>query len=141
MEKGAGMMNNRPSSTMMMHGSSTAAMINGNGEPVIGGNITAISGNSVTVTTKTNIVYTIDASTAKIVKNGTTTAIANIATGDAVVVQGTVNGTSVTASSIIDQGAAMTPASSTMGMTTGTKASVGGFFGKIGSFFQHLFGF
>jgi len=112
--------------------------IQGNGEPVIAGNITAISGSALTVTNASNVTYTIDVSNAKIVKNGTTTTLSAVATGDAVVVQGTVNGTSVTASSVIDQGIKST---TTGGTPMGGGAAGGGFFGMIGSFFKHLFGF
>ncbi len=123
-------------------GASSTPPITGNGEPVVGGTITTISGNTLTVTNASNVTYAIDVSGATIVKNGTSTAIANLSTGDSVVVQGTVNGTSVTASSVIDQGVKAASASST------TKSSGGGFgfgfggiFGAIGGFFQHLFGF
>jgi hypothetical protein len=49
----------------------------------------------------------------------------------------------VTASSIIDQGAKVANASSTNGQSHGggIGAGLGGFFGAIGGFFQHLFGF
>jgi hypothetical protein len=117
--------------------------ITGNGEPVIGGAVTAISGTSITVTNASNVTYTIDASGATIVKNGTSSAIGSVAVGDNLVVQGTVNGNAVTASSVIDQGAKGTNASSTApkgGAGFGLGA-FGGFFGSIGGFFKHLFGF
>jgi hypothetical protein len=120
-------------------GSSTPSTlpIQGNGEPVVGGSITAISGNTLTVTNASNVTYSVDATNAKILKNGTTTAITSVATGDNVVVQGTVNGASVTASSVLDQGSV----SQATG-TPGTKpAGSGGFLGAIGGFFKHLFGF
>lgn len=121
----------RPTGTMQM----PPSPIQGNGEPVVGGSITAINGSTLTVTNKSNVTYTIDASSATIIKNGTSTAITNMATGDNVVVQGTVNGTSVTASSVIDQGSSTTAAGA-----PSSKPSFG-FFGMIGSFFKHLFGF
>lgn len=114
---------------------SSTPPIQGNGQPVIAGNIASISGTTLTVTNASNITYTIDASSAKIVKGGTTTTVSGIAVGDAVIVQGAVNGTAITASSVIDQGVA-NHASAT--------ANVGlhlGFFGSIGNFFKHLFGF
>lgn len=116
---------------------SSTPPIQGNGEPVVGGSITAISGTTLTVTNASNVTYTIDASQAKIVKNGTTTTISDVATGDNVVVQGTVNGTSVAASSVIDQGAG------SQGGTSQTNKAPSGFsfFGAIGNFFKHLFGF
>ncbi|HQT82724.1 MAG: hypothetical protein B7W98_00575 [Parcubacteria group bacterium 20-58-5] len=110
--------------------------ITGNGEPIIGGNVAAVSGDSITVTNQSNLTYTVDVTNATVTKPGVTSATtANIAVGDRVVVQGTVNGTSVTASSVIDQG---TPPSTASGTTP---AHGGGFFGAIGGFFAHLFGF
>jgi Domain of unknown function (DUF5666) len=126
-----------------MHGatSTMASPITGNGEPVVGGSITAINGTTLTVTNTSNVTYTIDASAATIVKNGTSTAITNLSTGDNVIVQGTVNGTSVTASSVIDQGVK----AGASGSATSTSSHGGGFgagfFGAIGGFFAHLFGF
>jgi hypothetical protein len=119
------------------------ALIQGNGEPVIGGSITTISGTTLTVTNASNVTYTIDAASTTIVKNGTSTAIANIAVGDNVIVQGVVNGNSVAASSIIDQGAKGANSSSANGSSTKPKGGggFGGIFSAIGGFFQHLFGF
>jgi hypothetical protein len=124
---------------------STAQLpIQGNGEPVIAGAVTAVSGSSITVTNASNVTYTIDASSATLVKGGTTSTLASVAVGDELVVQGTVNGTSVTASSVIDQGAKMGNASSTTGavsVRTNAGFGFGGIFSAIGGFFQHLFGF
>lgn len=115
--------------------------IQGNGEPVIGGNVTAINGTTLTVTNASNVTYTIDAANTTVVRNGTTTALSSVAVGDSVIVQGTVNGTSVTASSIIDHQANASSASQGKGLGGGITAGIGGFFGSIGGFFQHLFGF
>jgi len=122
---------------------STTPIIQGNGEPVIGGNVTAISGTTLTVTNASNVTYTISAASATVVVKGVSSTIASIAVGDNVVVQGTVNGNSMTASSILDQGAKPANVSSTNGQphAGGFGASVGGFFGSIGGFFSHLFGF
>jgi len=115
-----------------------ASPIQGNGEPVIAGSITAIVGDTLTVTNTSNVVYTVDATNANIVKSGTTSTVADMATGDNVVVQGAVNGMSVTASSIIDQ-----ENGSRGSATPGTPSAVphANFLGAIGSFFKHLFGF
>jgi type V secretory pathway adhesin AidA len=114
-------------------------VIQGNGEPVIAGTISAMNGDTLTVSNKSNITYTVDATNATIsVKNAKST-LSAVSVGDNVVVQGTVNGTAVTASSVIDQGAAKTSASGS-GSTSGTKG-MGGFFGSIGSFFKKIFGF
>lgn len=120
-----------------MGGKGTGPSITGNGEPVVGGTISAISGNSVTITNKSNVTYTIDAASATIEKGNATSSISSLAVGDNVVVQGTVNGSSVTASSIIDSGAAQ----GSSGNAGGPKGFFGGFLGGIGSFFHNLFGF
>ncbi|HUC88697.1 MAG TPA: hypothetical protein VMR49_01565 [Candidatus Paceibacterota bacterium] len=102
-------------------------IVQGNGEPVIAGNVTAVSGETVTITNKSNVTYTIDATNAKIQKGNATGTIASITVGDNVIAQGTINGTAMTASSIIDQVSA--------------KKESKGFFGAIGSFFSRIFGF
>ena len=112
---------------------SSTSPIQGNGEPVIAGSISAVNGTTLTVTNASNVTYTVDASNAKIVKGGATIAATGVATGDSVVVQGTVNGTNVTASSVIDQGSNAAPRA--------PPAVASGFFGSIGNFFKHLFGF
>ena len=106
----------------------------GNGEPVIAGTISAISGSTLTVTNKSNVVYTVDVTNAKIAQGLNTITISNLATGDMVVIQGTVNGNSITASTVIDQ---TKPANT----TTGSGQPHKGFFGAIGSFFGRIFGF
>jgi hypothetical protein len=120
-------------------GTSTSASqtppITGNGQPVVAGTVTAVNGTSLTITNKSNVTYTIDATNAKIVEGQNTITVSSVAVGDMLVVQGTVSGNSVTASSVIDQKTATT----TTGTTTQTKSK--GFFGSIGSFFSHLFGF
>lgn len=120
-------------------------LVKGNGEPIVGGSVVAISGTTFTVTNASNVTYTIDAASTTVVKNGTSTAIGNIAVGDNVLVQGTVNGSSVTAYSIIDQGARNTNSSSTNASSSKARGNGfgldGGFFGAIGGFFRHLFGF
>ncbi len=114
------------------HATSTPLFV-GNGQPIVAGNVSVINGSSITVTNKSNVTYTVDASSAKILSGQNSAAtIANIAVGDSVVVQGTVNGTAVTATTILDQAK---PA------TTPKKGMMGNFFGGIGSFFGHLFGF
>lgn len=114
---------------------STTPAFSGNGEPVVAGNVSSINGSSVTITNKSNVTYTIDASNAKIVEGQDSTAsVSNIAVGDSLVVQGAVNGNAVIATTIIDQ----THPNAT---STPKKGMLGGFFGGIGAFFSHLFGF
>ena len=118
-----------------------APVIQGNGQPVIGGNITAVNGSILTVANKSNVTYTVDATNATIEKGNAVSSITAVAVGDNVIVQGTVNGTSVTASSVIDSGANTAPANSTNAASNIHQGDMGGFFGGIVSFFHKLFGF
>ena len=99
--KFAGASSTRPTSS-----STPEIAIKGNGEPVVGGDVTAISGTTLTITNTSNVTYTIDAASATVVVKGASSTLGNVAMGDTLVVQGTVNRTvrSGTASSIIDQG-------------------------------------
>jgi hypothetical protein len=116
-------------------------MSSGNGQPIIGGTVSAVGGATITITNK-SAAYTIDASSAKITKNGAAGSISDIATGDSILAQGTVNGTSVTAVNVTDNGAANSGANMNGTTTDSTPGSHPmGFFGRIGSFFAHLFGF
>ncbi len=114
--------------------------IQGNGQPVVGGNITAITGaTAFTVVNTSNVTYQIDAASTTIIKNGTSSPFTSLMVGDTVIIQGPVNGSVVTASSIIDQGSGIPSNSPTRGPPAG--GSLFGFFGTIGNFFKHLFGF
>jgi hypothetical protein len=118
--------------------------ITGNGQPVIAGSVSAVNGNTLTITNKSNVTYTVDVTNAKIVQGHTTVTVANVAVGDNVIIQGAVSGTSVTASSVIDQKANVNNGQSPTGTSGGTSPSPaprGGIFGEIGSFFSHIFGF
>jgi hypothetical protein len=115
---------------------STTPIIQGNGEPVIGGTVSAISGSTLTVTNKSNVTYSVDASNATIEKKNAASTLSTVAVGDSVVVQGAVNGTSVTASSVMDGGVP-----SAQGTSTPHPGGMQGFLGGIGSFFHSLFGF
>ena len=120
-----------------------ASPITGNGQPVIAGSVSAISGNTLTVTNKSNVTYTVDVTNAKIVQGQATITISSVAVGDNVIIQGAVSGTSVTASSVIDQKAGQqgTAAPGGVNGTSSSPAPRGGIFGAIGSFFSHIFGF
>ena len=107
--------------------------IQGNGQPIVAGTISAINGSTITITNNSNVTYTINATDAKIIQGKNVISLSAVKTGDSVIVQGVVNGTSVTASTIIDQAK---PVSTTVGQNKRT-----GFFGSIGQFFKHLFGF
>lgn len=111
-------------------------IIQGNGQPVIAGTINAINGNILTVGNPSKVTYTVDATNATVTKNNATSTLSSVVVGDNVVIQGAVNGTNVTASSIIDHAAKPTSTSA-----SGTTKPHSGFFGGIGNFFKHLFGF
>ena len=104
--------------------------VTGNGQPVVMGTVSSVNGSSIVITDKSNVSYTIDATNAKITQGANTILVSNLVTGDNVIVQGIVNGNSIVASSVVDQNK---PAA-----TTQPKK---GFFGGIGSFFAHMFGF
>jgi hypothetical protein len=110
-------------------------MIQGNGQPVVAGTVSAVNGTTLSITNKSNVSYTVDASTSKVVsgQNGQTTAsLLTVKVGDTVIVQGPVSGSSISASMIIDQ---------TKPATSSGSPAHPGFFGGIGQFFAHLFGF
>lgn len=110
----------------------TTSPITGNGQPIVAGKISSVSGSTISIVNSSNVTYTVDASNAKIVQGNTTASVSNLNTGDTIIVQGTVNGTSIVASSVIDQ---------TKPATSGQTSSHPSFFGGIGQFFMHLFGF
>ncbi len=112
-----------------MMGGEQNPVIAGNGEPVVAGTVTTINGNTITITNKSNVTYSVDATNAKVSENNTVTTLSNIVVGENVVVQGTVNGNSVTATSIMGQK-----------MATATTAKPS-FMGGIVNFFKHVFGF
>jgi hypothetical protein len=117
----------------------------GNGMPVIGGNVASVSGNTVTITNKGGVTYTVDVTSAKISKHGVTSAtVSDVVVGDSVVVQGTFNGTAVTASIVVDQGARPALPDQESGTQNGTNENQGqprNFGAAVGLFFSHLFGF
>ena len=112
--------------------------ITGNGQPVVAGTVSMINGSTLTITNKSNVTYTIDATNAKIVQGQNTITVSSVAVGDMIIAQGTINGSNVTASSVIDQNK---PANSTTGSTTTTTQPNRGVFGSIGHFFANIFGF
>lgn len=93
--------------------------------PGVFGTVTAISGSSITIDSKgfgpnaVEATYTIDASNATVTKNNATASLGDIAVGDTVMAQGTVSGTSVTATSIRD--GVMQRTGSRSGGTGGTR--------------------
>ena len=112
----------------------------GNGQPVVAGKISAISGSTLTVTNPSNVTYTVDASSSKILSGSNSITFSNLVVGDTVLIQGVVNGTSITASTIIDQGSSAGATNQTDNAQTSQKPTRG-FLGGISQFFMHLFGF
>jgi hypothetical protein len=102
----------------------------GNGQPIIGGTVTAVSGSTITITNKSNVTYTVNATNAQFSKNAKVATLSDIAVGDSILVQGSVNGSAIVASSINDQGKLQNDSNNNSG-----------FFVKIRSFFANLFGF
>ena len=114
-------------------GSTTPHVVfRGSGQPVVGGTITAVGSSTVTITNKSNVTYTVNTASTTVVKGKTASNVSVLAVGDNVLVQGAVNGTSITASSILDAGAT---ASTTKGH------GLGHLFGGLGHFLRSLFGF
>ncbi|MEI6041991.1 MAG: hypothetical protein WCQ00_00255 [bacterium] len=124
------------------NGTSTQPGIIGNGQPVVAGKIVTINSNSITITTSGNLTYTIDVANAKITLGQAISDISKLTIGDMVVVQGTINGSSVTASTIMDRGNSNGPSGTATGSAnTNPTNGVKGFFGGVGQFFMHMFGF
>jgi hypothetical protein len=78
-------------------------------KPGVFGTVSAISGNTITITARQGFnnttaatTYTVNATNATVTKNNVASTVASIAVGDTVAVQGTVNGTNVTATIIRD---------------------------------------
>lgn len=114
--------------------------IQGNGQPVIAGTISAISSSTLTVK-NSSVTYTVDAVNAKIVQGKNTISIADVKVGDSVIVQGTVTGTSVAASTIFDSQLKASDNATSPGNNGKSSGFMGGMFGGIGNFFKKLFGF
>ena len=105
--------------------------ISGNGQPVVAGTVTAVSGNSISLTNKSNVNYTVDITNAKLFQGKKSIVTSEIKVGDNVVVQGTINGSTIVASNVIDH--QFKPANA--------NKSKGGFMGGMGNFFSRIFGF
>jgi hypothetical protein len=119
---------------------SSTPVIEGDGQPVIAGLVSAVSGSTITLTNKSNIQYNIETSAAKIMRAGQTITVNDIQVGDTLMVQGTVNNTNITASTIIDQTKVAGSNATTTGATNHKQSSAFNFFSRVGQFFKHLFG-
>ena len=126
---GKGMRNNYEGSK-----TSPVSPVTGNGQPIVAGTISSISGSTLTITNKSNVSYTIDTTNAKIIQDQNTISVSNLAVGNMIVVQGSFNGNSVIATSVIDQAKTTTAVGA-------NKQPHQGFFAGVGSFFAHIFGF
>jgi hypothetical protein len=128
--------------------------INNSGEPIVAGKVSTINNNVLAITNEGKIAYNIDFSKAIIVKGNVRSSAADIAVGDYLLVQGTVNGAAVAASLIIDQAIVGGTASSTgsqtiSGQTTTSSQTIeslpepeiatNDIWGSIGGFFLNLF--
>lgn len=120
-------------------GTGQSLPFSGNGEPVVAGTVSSVNGNSFSITTGSNTSYTIDATNATVKKASATSTVSAVASGDYVIVQGQVNGSSVTASTVLDNGQRPAPGSSQA--NTPKPGNGGGFMGAIGNFFKRIFGF
>lgn len=70
--------------------------------PGVHGTVSSVSGTTLIVTDPNGTAYTVDASKATVMKAQATASVSDIAVGDTVGVRGTVNGTQVTATDIMD---------------------------------------
>ena len=99
-------------------------------KPVANGKVTAVSGNFITIVgskNKTTYTYTVDATSATITKitaggkgvkpNSAVITVSSIAVGDNLVVSGTMSGTSITATKIMDRVFTMTGRKGGLGKT------------------------
>ncbi len=83
--------------------SGTGSMANERSErgPHVGGEITAINGSALTVSDKrSGTSYTVETSGATIMKDGASAELSSFAVGDRVMAEGTINGTTVTATKV-----------------------------------------
>lgn len=113
----------------------------GDGNPIVGGKVTALSGNSITIKNASNVTYTVDATNAKIVKQGATSTISSILVGDNLMVQGPVSGSSITATFVRDQGVDQNNNLTENKDGKENKKVGAGFWGDFRGFFRNIFGF
>ena len=121
---------------MMNRGTSTPPFL-GNGQPIVAGNVSTISGNTLTVNTGTDVTYTVDVTNAKFNQGQNVITLADVKTGDRVIVQGTVNGTTIIASNVMDQ----TRVNTNNQNSDNQNKPKQGLFSRIGGLFSHMFGF
>ena len=120
------------------------SQIIGNGQPLVIGKVVSVSGSTINITNNSNVNYSVDTTSAKIIQGSNDSAtISDINVGDMVIIQGTISGNSVAASTVIDRAAK--PAGENSGVNSqngpNPQASHPGIFGKVGQFLSHMFGF
>lgn len=116
----------------------------GNGQPVVGGTVTSVGSSTIAIGNKAGATFTIDASHATIVTKGNASStLSQVSVGDEVLVQGAVNGSSITAATIFDQAAPKNPsnATSTTMHGEGHGNPFPGIIHGLGNVFRSLFGF
>ncbi len=69
--------------------------------PHVGGEITAVNGSTLTVTGRDGTTYTVNAANATVMKEGAASTLTSLAVGEHVHVKGTLDGTTVTAESVM----------------------------------------
>jgi preprotein translocase subunit YajC len=111
-----------------------------NFKPGIIGTVSAVSGTTLTVTAKDGTVYTVATADAKFQKEkGTASTINEVKVGDTVLIQGTVNGTSVTAKNVFDSQIALQKIETKMDKMENNNGNHNGFFVRFGNFFRNIF--
>ena len=119
------------------HASSTMTIPTGNGQPVVGGTVTAVGSSTITITNKSNATYTVTTSGAAVTRAGAPATLSQVVVGDRLLIQGSVNGSSITASTIMDMGTTPTNNNS----SEKPRGFMGKMMGGMSGMFQHLFGF
>ncbi len=111
--------------TTVAHAQSLLVKSNHKGNAVMA-IVNSISGSTLTVTVRGNnsAVTTVDASTAKIKVNGADSTVSGIKTADRIIVLGTIDGSSITATQIIDGAGDKGKAGRGTGMVTGVVSAV-----------------
>lgn len=93
--------------------------------PVAVGTVTAVSGTTLTLTGQGGTVYTVAAVDAKIWKEGEASAISSIVVGDQIIIFGSINGSAITATKILD-GFGKNIADKTKGVFFGVVTAING---------------
>ncbi len=115
-------------------------MFKGDGQPVVEGSVTSINGSILSVLNRNNLVYSVDASNAKVFKGNATSSLSNVVIGDRIIVQGSVNGQSISATLIFDRGIVATNTQDKIN-NENKPTEKKGIFKTMGGFFSKMFGY